>query len=172
MRTVLVGPPPAEVEAWLERRRVLGQDRFDEVWEGEYHVVPAPHGRHGRVDDQLARLLGPRADTAGLQGSGPLNIGRPDDYRVPDRAYLRTTGVDLYQPTAAIIVEIVSPGDETRRKFDFYYNAGVEELLIVDPEARTVEWFERGSDGFVPADGSRLLGLAGAELAAALRWPD
>src|SRR4051794_826348 len=39
MRTVLVGSPPAEVEAWLERRRQLGLDRFDEVWEGESHVV-------------------------------------------------------------------------------------------------------------------------------------
>jgi Uma2 family endonuclease len=171
MRTVLLGQPPTEVKAWLERRRALGQDLFDEVWEGDYHVAPAAHGRHGRIDDQLARILGPRADAGGLYGSGPLNIGRPDDYRVPDRAYLRTASVDMYQPTAAIIVEIVSPGDETRRKFGFYYDAGVEELLIVDPEAQTVEWFSRGGDGFVAADASRLLGLSAAALVAELTWP-
>jgi len=41
MRTVLL-EPPAEVRAWLARRRELGQDLYDEVWEGEYHVAPAP----------------------------------------------------------------------------------------------------------------------------------
>lgn len=172
MRTVLVGSPPAEVEAWLERRRQLGLDRFDEVWEGEYHVVPGPHGRHGRVDHELVRLLGPRADEAGLYGSGPLNIGNPDDYRVPDQAYLRTPDVELYQPSTALVVEIVSPGDETRRKLDFYHRAGVEELLIVDPEAHTVEWFARAADRFVPTDHSQILGLSAAELAAAITWPD
>jgi Uma2 family endonuclease len=172
MRTVLVGPPAVEVEAWLERRRQLGLDRFDEVWEGEHHAVPGPHGRHGRVDDQLARILGPRADAASLYGSGPLNIGRPDDSRVPDRAYLRTPDVDLYQPTAAIVVEIISPGDETRHKLDFYHRAGVDELLIIDPEAHTVEWFARAADRFVPTDHSQLLGLSAADLASAIIWPD
>lgn len=172
MRTVLVGSPPAEIEAWLERRRALGQDLFDEVWEGEYHVVPGPHGRHGRVDHELARILGPRADAAGLYGSGPLNIGGPDDYRVPDQAYLRTPVVELYQPTTAIVVEIVSPGDETRGKLDFYHRASVEELLIVDPEAHTVEWFVRAPARFDPTAHSPLLDLSAAELAAAITWPD
>jgi Uma2 family endonuclease len=117
-------------------------------------------------------LLGPRADAAGLYGSGPLNIGYPDDYRVPDQAYLRTPGVDMYRPSAALVVEIVSPGDETLRKLDFYHRAGVEELLIVDPEAHTVEWFERAADRFVPTDHSQLLGLSAPELDAAITWPD
>lgn len=29
----------------------------------------------------------------GLIGSGPLNLGVPDDYRVPDRVWLRTSAV-------------------------------------------------------------------------------
>jgi len=41
MRTVLVGRPPQDFEEVLQRRRALGQDLFDEVWEGEYHVAPA-----------------------------------------------------------------------------------------------------------------------------------
>lgn len=40
MRIVVVEPPP-DSEAWL-RRRALGQDGFDEVWKGEYHVAPWP----------------------------------------------------------------------------------------------------------------------------------
>lgn len=172
MRTVLLGQPPAEMAQWLERRRALGQDVYDEVWEGEYHVVPGPHGRHGRMDDQLARLLGPRADAAGLYGSGILNIGGPENYRVPDRAYLRTSETALWNSTAAIVVEIVSPNDETRHKLDFYFDAGIDEFLIIDPEAHSVEWFVRGDHGFVAAAGSRLLDLPAAVLAADLTWPD
>ena len=80
----------------------------------------------------------PTARAVGLWPSGPLNIGEPDNYRVPDRAYLRTRDPATFTPTAAIVVEIVSPGDETRSKLGFYFAAGVEELLVVDPEARTV----------------------------------
>lgn len=42
VRTVLVAARPPEFEAWLERRHALDQARFDEVWEGEYHVAPHP----------------------------------------------------------------------------------------------------------------------------------
>lgn len=160
------------VEDWLEQRRRLGQDRSDEVWEGEYHVVPGPDGAHGRIDFQLPQLLGPRVRAAGLYGSGELNIGEPSDYRVPDAAYLRSARPALYNSTAAVVVEIISPGDESRRKFEFYFRSGVEELLIVDPRARTVEWFARGEGGFQPVPGSNVLGVSANELAAELDWPD
>jgi Uma2 family endonuclease len=68
-------------------------------------------------------------------------------------------------------VEVVSPGDESRRKFGFYHGRGVEEVLIVDPDAHIVEWFVRGSDAFVLSDGSQILGISGTELAEALDWP-
>lgn len=172
MRTVLVGTPPAELEAWLARRRALGQDRFDEVWGGEYHVVPAPHGRHGDVENQLAVLLRPRAAAAGLWGSGPLNLGRPDDYRIPDGAYLRDRPDAVYLPTAAIVVEIVSPDDETRRKLGFYFELGVEELLVVDPATGDVEWYGRGTSHFERSERSQLLGVSEADLHAEIDWPD
>lgn len=170
MRTVLLGEHPPGFDAWLERRRALGQDGFDEVWEGEYHVAPMAHSRHGHIENQLARLLGPSADAAALRGSGPLNVGEPDDYRVPDLAYLRDAALMVFHPTVAIGAEIVSPGDETRRKLAFYFRRGVEELLIVDPETRTVEWHARGDDGFVEVDRSALLDITADELTAALDW--
>ena len=64
----------------------------------------------------------------------------------------------------------MSPGDESRRKLDFYHRVGIEEVLIVDPEMRTVEWFERGPNAFRPADGSTLLGITSAGLAAQIDW--
>ncbi len=171
MRTLFVTDPPPVVDDWLTRRRALGQDRFDEVWEGEYHVAPGPSGAHARVDDEIAAALRPQARRAGLAGASACNIGTPSDFRVPDRAYFRDGGLDVWNPTAAIVVEIVSPGDESRQKFAFYHRVGVEEVLIVDPDARTAEWFTRGPEAFRPADGSTLLGITSDELTTGIAWP-
>jgi Uma2 family endonuclease len=118
-----------------------------------------------------AAILRRTARAAGLWPSGALKIGHPDDYRVPDRAYLRDRDTALFAPTAALVVGIVSPDDETRSKLAFYFAVAVEELLVVDPETRTVEWMTRGPDGFVVAGASLLLGLTTTDLHAAIDWP-
>jgi Uma2 family endonuclease len=46
----------------------------------------------------------------------------------------------VYLPTAALVLEVVSPGDETWEKLGFYAAHGVEELLIVDPQEKAVSW--------------------------------
>jgi Uma2 family endonuclease len=40
----------------------------------------------------------------------------------------------------AALVEILSPADETPAKLPFYAAHQVDELLIVDPQSRTVSW--------------------------------
>ena len=77
---------------------------------------PAPHSDDGHLDAELAAILALLAKAAGMTSSGPLNIGHPDDYRVPDRAVLRERQHATYVPTAAVVVEIVSPDDETFEK--------------------------------------------------------
>ena len=171
MRTVVLGEQPAPLRSWLDQRRALGQDRFDEVWEGEYHVAPEAHGRHGDVQNQLAVLLRPRAQAAGLWGSGPLNLGGPGDYRVPDQAYLRQRATEVWNPAAAIVVEILSPGDESYAKFGFYHRLGVEEVLVVDPLRRAVEWYGRTGEGFERTGASRLLSVTEDDLVAEIDWP-
>ena len=76
MRTVILGPPPAEIDALIARRRALGLDTHDEVWKGEYHMAPAAHGSHGYLQDQLAALLRPLARCVALVGSGPFKPRR------------------------------------------------------------------------------------------------
>jgi hypothetical protein len=43
VRTIVLGPPPPELNALIARRQSLGLDTHDEVWKGEYHMAPAAH---------------------------------------------------------------------------------------------------------------------------------
>ena len=171
MPTLVRDPQPAEFEALLERRRRLGQDLFDEVWEGVVHMNPAPHSQHGRLEWQLAGILGPLAAVAGLRALGQFNLGEEGDYRVPDGALVRPGPDAVYLPTAALVLEIVSPGDESWGKLGFYAAHGVEELLIIDPQQKTVSWMglERGEYKHVKR--SRLIEVGAAGLAEQIDWP-
>lgn len=171
MTTVVLGQRPPELEDFLRRRRELGQDGFDEIWEGVYHVAPMAHPWHGYLDNVLAELLGPLARRAGLVGTGPFNLGVPDDFRVPDRGYHRSLPSTTYVPTAVIVVEVVSPDDETWAKFGFYAARGVEEICTADPRAAELRWFTRDGDEWVESGVSALLGVTAADLAARIDWP-
>lgn len=169
MRTVVLGDRPLELEQLIERRRALGLDRFDEVWEGDYHVAPEAHTRHGILDDEISGVLRPYAKRAGLIGTGPFNLGGPTDYRVPDRAFHRTKPTGVYATTAPAVVEILSPDDETFEKFDFYARHGVVEVIVVDPDAREVQCYSLPSKARVSR--SDVLGVDMAELTSAVSWP-
>ncbi|MGH9121287.1 MAG: Uma2 family endonuclease [Acidimicrobiales bacterium] len=172
METVILGKAPPEVEAMLARRRELGQDLLDEVWEGSYHVAPAPHPWHGYVDNLLAELLGPCATDAGLVGTGPFNLGEEGDYRVPDRAYHRRLPSSVWVPTAAIVVEVLSPDDETWAKFGFYARHEVDEICTADPVSRSLQWFSLAGAGYEDCPASRLLRLSVSDLAELIQWPE
>jgi Uma2 family endonuclease len=168
---LVADPAPVEFQALLEHRRRLGLDRGDEMWEGVLHMVPAPHSAHGKLDRRVARLLDAPAQVAGLEASGPVNIGVAEDYRVPDAALLRPGPDDVYLPTAALVVEIVSPGDETQAKLPFYAARGVDELLIVDPRERTVHWLALRDGDYEPVERSALIDLGTEQLAKRIDWP-
>jgi Uma2 family endonuclease len=171
MPTLVRDPQPAEFEVLLERRRRLGQDLFDEVWEGVLHMNRAPSGRHGDLESQLHVLLRPIAQRAGLRMRGQLNVGEEGDYRVPDGALQRDTSDRVYYPTAALVIEIVSPGDESWQKLPFYAAHGVQELLIVDPQQRTVSWLGLEAGEYRHLKRSGLIELGASELAAQIDWP-
>ncbi|HUN78605.1 MAG TPA: Uma2 family endonuclease [Solirubrobacteraceae bacterium] len=173
MRTLLPDPPPAGVEELLERRRRLGQDGNDEVWEGVLHMVPAPSGEHADITQQLALLLDAPARAAGLFPTmGAFNLGEAGaDYRVPDGGLHRTRPRGVWLPTAALVVEILSPGDETWEKLPFYAARAVEEVLICDPQTHVVHWLTRTEGGYAPTERSALIDLGPAELARLIDWP-
>src|SRR5262249_45364844 len=141
----------------LAYRRSTGIDRWDEVWDGVWHMTPPPSFEHQRIVDTLIRHLAPLFETSerGILVSG---IGvSPDaegwaNYRVPDLTFVgkgrepslcedgvRTTGPDA-------VIEIRSPGDDTYEKLPFYAEIDTREVVIVDRDTKRPE-LHRLTDG-------------------------
>jgi hypothetical protein len=174
MQTLFLEPLPSQIEELLERRRRWGADLFDEVWDGVYHAATplATAGSIALVREDLRTALGSLAQRAGLQMLGAFNIGEWDtDYRVPHGGLHRELNWDMCAPTAALVIEIVSPGDETWEKLPFYAAHQVDEVLIVDPQERTVNWLGLAGEEYRPIERSGLVDLGAGDLAEQLDWP-
>ena len=173
MTTLVLGSPPPELEALLERRRQAGVDRLDEVWQGVRHMVPGPSFEHARISQQLAMLLdGPARDGGLLAAMSEFNLGESEqDFRVPDGGLHRPGAAGVWLSTAAVVVEILSPGDESWQKLPFYAAHDVDEVLIVDPIERTVTWLRLREHKYHPVQRSALIELGPDALAEQLHWP-
>lgn len=159
------------MEALKQKRQTLGQDLYDEVWEGVYRMVPAPGEAHWLVAQQLAELLGPVARAEGLVPGAEFNLGELADYRVPDAGLHRAEERGDWRSTAALVVEIVSPDDETWQKLPFYAAHEVDEVLIVDPAERSVHWLALAGGEYGEVERSALIELGPGELAKRIDWP-
>jgi Uma2 family endonuclease len=174
MATLVLDPQPAEIDALIEYRRRLDLDHYDEVWEGVLHMNPPPTGEHQYVLQQLSVLLGPLARDVGLVAVvNEFGLGREgkDNYRVPDGGLHRTLPRGAYQSTAALVIEIVSPGDESWDKLPFYAAHEVDEGLIIDPAEHAVHWLGRSGREYLPIERSGLIDLGPIELAERIDWP-
>jgi Uma2 family endonuclease len=171
VRTLILDPPPAQLQDLLDRRRRNGADRHDEVWPGVRHMVPAPGAAHSLIAQQLAILLDAPARACGLLVSVDFNLGREDDYRVPDLGIHRGIPRGTWIATAAAAIEILSPQDETWEKLPFYAKCRVDELIVVDPATRSVDWRGLYDGEYAPVDHSTLVDLDGQRLAAQIDWP-
>ncbi len=167
---------PPDVEAWLQRRRDRGLDGRDEIWEGVLHVTPCEHRRNTRTAQRLARLVQDAADAVGLEVTGPFNLGTPEDFRIPDLALIHVHAGDaLYDEGAAVVVEVLSPHDETFAKSSFYAAHRVQELWVLDPLDRSVRIWQLAvgrAAQFEETGRSDLLGLSAAAVQGQLDWPE
>ena len=173
MATVVLDPYAYELDALKERRRTSGLDRLDEVWEGVLHLVPAPSFEHASVGQQLAEILGPLARAVELvPAMQEFNLGdSEEDFRVPDGGLHRPGAKGVWLHTAALVVEIVSPGDETWQKLPFYGAHDVDEVLIVDPAKHSVDWLGLEASEYKPIERSGLIDLGPSDLAERIDWP-
>lgn len=153
MRAVMLEVPPH----LLEERRRLGVDRWDEMWKGELHMVPPPAERHQSLGSRLIEVLGPLARERNLKIAYEIGLFlADDDYRVPDLGVYRSDQASArgLEAAAELVVELVSPGDESRVKLPWYAANGVREVVLVDRDTLAVE-VHRTVDGVPVLDGDR-----------------
>ncbi|MEM1060877.1 MAG: Uma2 family endonuclease [Planctomycetota bacterium] len=159
---MIVADPRLEAELIAERR-ANGLDRHDEVWEGTYVVMPLPNNEHQILAALLTALL---VELVFKQGrgivTGPTNLtDRESDwtenFRAPDLAVFLTDGSAENRDThwlggPDLVIEIVSPGDRSEQKLDFYASVGTREVLLVERDPWRLRLF-RVSDGAMLAAG-------------------
>jgi Uma2 family endonuclease len=170
MKTVVLGDIPPTLVSLIAERQRLGLDSHDEVWNGEYHMAPAASFKHSRSNGLLFRLLDDAAGSLGLTASMEFNLGDKEDFRVPDLGVHRGLPDGVWHQTAAIVVEVRSPDDESYDKFSFYFARDVEEILIADLATETVHWFARTDSSFVEQSQSSIFPLTTSEVAIQLGW--
>ena len=134
-------------------------------------MVPPRLSHHTTVSFSLARILAVIGARRGLiarpDSAGLFEPGRDDSYRVPDGSLVRPEhlvrrGIE----GAELVIEILSPHDESREKFPFYARLRVPEIWHVEPNALVVEVYSltRGAYVRVPTAGnitiSPLLGIS------------
>ncbi|MBI2932879.1 MAG: Uma2 family endonuclease [Planctomycetes bacterium] len=153
---VLYLDAPEEI---IRERRRKGLDRYDELWEGVYHMVSPPSERHQYIVGELFGLLGVYAQSHKL---GTLRLGLgvragEENYRIPEWIFLRTGRETLLKPDSGTVdegpdavLEVRSPGDETDEKIPFYEKRAVRELIIVDRDTRAVAVFCHTAGHFRP----------------------
>ncbi len=173
MRALVLDPDTSGLKEMLERRRRSGLDRLDEVWDGVLHMVPAPSFAHASVTHQLSVALDRPARDARLTPTmGDFNLGESEDnFRVPDGGLHRAGAGGTWLGTAALVIEIVSPNDESWDKLPFYAEHDVDEVLIVDPAKRSIDWLALDNGEYRPVEHSGLIDLGPRELAEQIDWP-
>ncbi len=129
-------------ERWLNRRREAGRAHRDEVWDGVYVVSPIADIEHQDIGRRLTNaiefaLANPQAQL--LHGTNVSD--RAEDwtanFRVPDVAVFLPGNRAEHRKThwfggPDFAVEVMSRGDRSLKKLDFYASAGVRELLFVN----------------------------------------
>jgi len=154
MRGVVLDVTPDE----LARRRRLGLDRRDEMWEGVLHMAPAPAYEHQRILDRMLLFLAPlierhRSGTL-VSGINVFNEKRSDDYRIPDLTFVAAGRESVLAPDGVrggpdAVVEVRSPEDETYEKLPFFAALGVREVIVVDRDTKRPEVFRLAGPQYV-----------------------
>ena len=155
MKAVILDVP----QTWIDERRRLGLDRKDEMWDGVLHMVPPASSAHNNFGFRLALAVRDAADGRGLLGFVEPGVFDPTipgmtSYRVPDLGFARPEHVTSrgIEGRAALVVEVLSPADESLDKLSFYRHVGVEELLYVDPGTKAFEVRRPKAGGWLVVD--------------------
>ena len=136
----------------IVRRQRLGQDHYDEVWNGVYFMAPMANDEHQDVAGSLYSLFRGVIQEAGLGIARPgINLtdraaNWKKNYRVPDVAVFLngTSAINCgthWFGGPDLAIEVVSKKDRTKKKLGFYGKVGTRELLIVDRYPWNLSWY-------------------------------
>ena len=142
VKAVILEVSPAQ----LAQRRLTGEDRWDEMWEGVLHLSPAPAYEHQRTVDRLLFFLMTLLEKTGrgIIVSG-INVFRADDdYRIPDLTFVAKGRESILTENGArggpdAVIEASSASDETYEKFPFYAALGVREVVVIPRDSKKPE---------------------------------
>jgi Uma2 family endonuclease len=148
----LINDPDIE-RAFRARRKRLGQDKYDEVWDGVLVVPALPNNEHQALVQRLtipfsAIIDWDRGDMV-LPGANVSDRRKSwkKNYRCPD-VVVRLAGgraVDCgthWFGGPDFLVEIVSHGDDPQRKFDFYAKVKSREVMVIDRDPWALELYQ------------------------------
>lgn len=149
--TMIVSNPNVQEEI-IAQRQAAGRDRPDEVWEGVYNIMPDPNNEHQDLVGDLTAILKPVVQWQDLWRVFPgCNVSDQTEdwtrnYRCPDvTVYLEGTPAEdrgaYWYGGPDFAVEIISPHDRSREKFDFYAAVGTRELLLIDRDPWALELY-------------------------------
>ena len=135
------------------RRKRLGLDKWDEVWEGVLVVPPLPNNEHQVLVFDLASAISAGIDRKrGDQVLPGANVSDrvkswEKNFRCPDVVVCLAGGRAKDCGTHWLggpdfLVEIVSPGEDPQLKFDFYAKLKTREVLIVDRDPWAIELYQ------------------------------
>jgi Uma2 family endonuclease len=164
---------PELAEQYLAGRETLPDDqRREEVWDGVTYIMPDPNPEHSEL--LVAFIWAFRSvffPDAGDRVQGPTNVSDREadwtqNYRCPDMSVFLAANPAVRHPAhwqggPDFALEIVSPGDRSRDKLEFYAGVGTREVLILDRNPWRFEMYQltRGKlrlRGTVPPGGKVL----------------
>ncbi|HEY1381124.1 MAG TPA: Uma2 family endonuclease [Gemmataceae bacterium] len=150
-------------DSMIDERRRLGIDGHDEIWDGVYVIPPTLTIKHQAILRDVGLILMKVLDKSGgdqvLLGANVSDRPGPDwlkNVRVPDIVVVldgsRAVDCDThYCGGPDFLVEIHSPGDETKAKIPFYARIGVRELLVIHRDTRRLRLFRHDGTDLAPA---------------------
>jgi Uma2 family endonuclease len=153
--------------ALIRRRRRLGLDRYDEVWDGVYVMSPAPRLDHqfltGRLD-WILRLVVEQAGRGEVCPSPNVSDREVDwraNFRIPETAVVMLGGRAKNCGTHLLggpdfLIEIASPRERVEEKLPFYSAVGTREALLILRAPRRLQLFRHDGVDLKPVGESSL----------------
>ncbi len=160
--TLLEQPPPTVPRGPGPYRRAdyaaLPDEPRCELIYGRFYVSPSPIRIHQFVVGQIGRVLYDIADATGGEAIvAPMDVHLADHtVAQPDVLYVSPERHEILQTwiegAPDVVVEVLSPSTvrlDRLLKLNRYAEGGVREYWLVDPAARTIEFYVNDGEHFV-----------------------